>query len=104
MTPLDELPEREPDPEISVIEERRLGRFSIPDIMIQEAPSEVRAVLSDVIVTKTHWWDEVTEYLGYCRHFEPVEEGVMPPIYTPIFTTHEDGSTTHEWQKREVRA
>lgn len=91
----------EEDLELFLIKERRLGTFSISGTIIKEWPSQVRLVLSDTIIVRAEqmWHLEVIEYIAYCKHFEPVEEGLIAPRYMPVFTQHDDGSVTWEWKK-----
>ena len=76
--------------------DRRLGQFSIPFELIDEAPDVARAVVHGVIVVRAEAMFATGRiaYVGISDAFDPVETGAVPPTYEAVVE-----GKTREWRK-----
>tara|TARA_R110000868_G_scaffold7251_1_gene39668 strand:- start:104 stop:376 length:273 start_codon:yes stop_codon:yes gene_type:complete len=76
--------------------DRRLGRFFISSQILREQPESLRTLFAKMIVVEAQmrWERDSVEYLAMSDRFEPVEEGVMCPIYDIIFKYDSEGVAT----------
>ena len=65
---------------------RRLGRFSIAEKMVEDAPHHVKAVMARCIVVRCEMrWTGTLEYVAISDHFDIVQKGERIPLYVVTF-------------------
>lgn len=62
---------------------RRLGKFSISWVLIDDNPQVVRQLLSKMIIVRaeTLYHDRSIEYIAMCDDFDVIPEGMIVPQY-----------------------
>lgn len=68
---------------MSIIDERRVGVFSIDKRLVDTEPDTCMAVLSDCVVVRAEflYHTGAIEYVAFHESFDPVEIGMMTPRY-----------------------
>ena len=90
---------------VSMINERRLGRFDVSWPMIQDREDDIAFILSGLIVVdaKREFDTDTLKYLAFGPQFDPVPKYEAAPRYMPRVTEHFDGdggrSISVEWKR-----
>lgn len=74
--------------------ERKIGKFYIPNYVLETDRELVRQVLSGIIVVRAEQrYDyDAIEYIGFADCFVDVPEGQLPPEWEARFEVNEEGS------------
>lgn len=77
---------------MSIINDRRIGRFRIGVEMINAYPDGCRAIFSKVIILDAMLvvHNDELEYIAICEAFAPINEGEQVPLYIPTLKSHYD--------------
>jgi hypothetical protein len=89
---------------------KRIGTFKITRELIEKNPEAVVEILKDVLVVhvESNFPTNALIYIGYSKHFDLGDYGVMPPKYIPeIYTDKSWEVTWHrekEYSEKDVRS
>lgn len=66
----------------SVFEENRVGKFSLGWEQVEDVDTTKR-VLEDIVIVEatSHFAQRTIDYIGYCKRFDKVKEGLEIPTY-----------------------
>lgn len=83
--------------------ERRIGRFTVPDHMLRQSINDgsaahlfAGAVPLDV---QRDWMQQTTTYICWHPEFRVIPEGEMAPTYIAVFRKDDTGGITHAWRE-----
>lgn len=85
-----------------MINDRRIGRFTISVDFINDLPQVVRKVMGACIVLRAdfNFYSKGITYDALCEDFDELALGNEIPRYTPLFWKNDDGSITFEKWRR----
>lgn len=87
---------------MSIIKDRRIGRFQVSiDLINGITPEGRKALFGSVIVLKAEMLlhADMIEYTAICDSFAPVGDGKLIKLYTPWMKCGADGSVEiEEWR------
>ncbi len=83
-----------------MLEDRRVGRFSVSAEIINEAPDVMRQIMGYVIVIRAEsmLYNNSIEYHAICEDFDVLTEGEMLPEYN-VLCSQDDDTLTVTWQR-----
>lgn len=67
---------------------KRCGTFTMPSQLIEEHPEEAMRLLSGLLIIRAEqlYWNKCIEYTAFCKDFDLVDEGEMPPDYHAVIS------------------
>jgi hypothetical protein len=88
----------------------RIGTFRITRELIEKNPETIVKILKDVLVihVESNFPTNALIYTGYSKHFDLVDDSMMPPNYIPeIYTDKSWEVTWHrekEYSEKDVKS
>jgi hypothetical protein len=81
-------------------DDRRIGVFRIPMVMVRKHPQDVANAMAGCVVVRAEMLFEAgaIEYVALHPAFAVLPLGQQAPTYHSIITRHEDGSVAYSWR------
>lgn len=69
---------------------RRIGKFKIHRVIVDNNPEAAQAVMSKVVILRAEYMypEDVIEYKALCEEFDEVEPATIPPDYEVVIYTN----------------
>jgi len=82
---------------MNIYKEHRYGYFKIPDSEIDDNPSDVMAIMAQVIILRAEhsYISQDIGYQAFSPHFDPVPLGELTPEYSFVISKNWMGKITN---------